>query len=287
MPGGDTSGFRVDSASDQQLLTAAQGGDARALGALLERYQDHIYRFGMKMCRHPDDAKDVLQDTLLAAARSIGDFRGGSSLSTWLYTIARSYCIKKRRRSKFAPAHEQSLEQDVVDATGGPADSAKTPDEATQSREVQRALDTAIRGLDPEQREVLLLRDVEGLPASEVGKVLGISVAAVKSRLHRARIRVRERMLPVLGMPEPAAAPAASSCPDVLTLYSKHLEGEISASLCAEMERHLEGCARCRSTCDSLKQTLSFCSRLPVAEVPTSVQDSVRTALRAFLNAPG
>ena len=94
--------------SDDDLLEAARTGDKLALEALLEKHQADVYRFGMKMCRNPEDAKDVLQDTLLAMARGVRDFRGSSSLSTWLYTIARSYCIKKRRRSKSAPEEERS-----------------------------------------------------------------------------------------------------------------------------------------------------------------------------------
>ena len=88
---------------DQQLLERARAGQQAALVELLERHQSQVYRFGMKMCRDPEDAKDVLQDTLLSVARNVRDFRGGSSISTWLYTIARSFCVKKRRKSKFGP----------------------------------------------------------------------------------------------------------------------------------------------------------------------------------------
>jgi RNA polymerase sigma-70 factor (ECF subfamily) len=85
------------------LLRAAQGGDEDALDVLLKRYQPQIFRFGLKMCRDPEDAREVLQDTLFAAARTLHGFRGASSISTWLYTIARSFCIKKRRRGVLAP----------------------------------------------------------------------------------------------------------------------------------------------------------------------------------------
>jgi RNA polymerase sigma-70 factor (ECF subfamily) len=74
---------------DQQLLERARAGDRAALETLLERHQPQVYRFGLKMCRDPEDAKDVLQDTLLAMARGVRDFRGASSISTWLYTVAR------------------------------------------------------------------------------------------------------------------------------------------------------------------------------------------------------
>src|SRR5919198_1216252 len=89
--------------SDEDLLANARAGDRAALERLLELHQRRVFRFGLKMCGGEDDAKDVLQETLLAAARGIHDFRGASSISTWLYTIARSFCIKRYRTSKFAP----------------------------------------------------------------------------------------------------------------------------------------------------------------------------------------
>ena len=91
-------------------LDAARRGDRDALEALLRDVQPRLYRFSLKMCGQTEDAEDVLQDTLFAAARTVRGFRGASSVSTWLYTIARSFCIKKRRRSKFAPEEERSLE---------------------------------------------------------------------------------------------------------------------------------------------------------------------------------
>jgi RNA polymerase sigma-70 factor, ECF subfamily len=98
-----------DLRGDEDLLAAARRGDSGALEALISRYQPRVYRFGLKMCGDVEDAADVVQDTLLAIVRSLRDFRRDSSVSTWLYTIARRFCIKKRRRSRFAPAREDSL----------------------------------------------------------------------------------------------------------------------------------------------------------------------------------
>jgi RNA polymerase sigma factor (sigma-70 family) len=168
--------------ADQALLERARTGHGRALGQLLEAHQGQVYRFGMSMCRDPEDAKDVLQDTLLAFARSAGDLRGASSISTWLYKVARSYCIKKRRRSKFAPGRERSLDTDDA-AEVELADAGNPPDETVAGKEVGQALERAIDALEPMYREVLILRDVEGLTAPEVAEVLGSSVDAVKSRL--------------------------------------------------------------------------------------------------------
>ncbi len=264
--------------TDDALLQAAKGGDSAALDALLERYQNQVYRFGMRMCRDPEDAKDVLQETLIATARGVRDFRGASSISTWLYSIARSFCIKKRRRSKFAPEPERSLNTEVGEQVSAIADSAMQPEEAAAGRQIQEALERAIGSLEPMYREVLVLRDVEGLSAKEVSEILEISVQAVKSRLHRARIAVRNDMLPLL-QDEPSDSPLPS-CPDVLALFSQHLEDEISRETCQKMEQHLESCARCRTTCDSLKQSLAMCrTAAPNFPVPEAVQAAVRVAL--------
>ena len=142
----------------------------------------------------------------MAAAKSLPDFRGQSSLSTWLYTIARSYCIKRRRKhvdepSTLEPLHELRAEgvPQLIDLRG--------PDEEAASREIEAALERAVDELDPMYREVLILRDLEGLTAPEVGKILELSVEAVKSRLHRARAQVRERIAPLFSAEAEAPAP--------------------------------------------------------------------------------
>jgi RNA polymerase sigma-70 factor (ECF subfamily) len=269
--------------SDEQLLASARSGDRQALETLLERHEAQVYRFGMRMCRDPEDAKDVLQDTLLAMARTVRDFRGASSISTWLYSIARSFCIKKHRRSKFAPEEERSLETGVPADAKDLADPAEGAEEALAGKQVERALQQAIGELEPMYREVLVLRDAEGLTAPEVAEVLGITTQAVKSRLHRARLSVRERVAPQLGI-DTDLPPAPGTCPDVLAMYSQHLEDEISADLCAQMERHLEGCGRCRGACDTLRRTLALCRTTGASSpVPPAVQASVKAALRGFL----
>jgi len=237
-----------------------------------------VFGFGVKMCGDPEDAKDVAQETLLTMARTVRDFRGQSSLSTWLFTVARSFCIKKRRRSKGAPAFHEPLDPAMQERHAEPA---ATPEQMLLGREARDTVAAALDALEPEAREVLVLRDIEGLSAAEVAQVTGISVAAVKSRLHRARAALRERLLPVVGG-EPAA-PAPAACPDVLTMLSRKLEDEISPEVCAEMEAHVAGCPHCASLCDSLKRTLSVCKALPTPEVPAHVQASLRQAIAAAL----
>ena len=271
------------SRSDDELLAAARQGDTAALETLLVRYQPHLYRFGLRMCGNVEDAGDVAQESLISMARSVRDFRGDASVSSWLYTIARRFCIKKRRRSKFAPAREESLDEPTTDVARHLADPGLNPERAATNRELATALTRAIDALEPAQREVLVLRDVEGLSAPEVARVLGMSVEAVKSRLHRARVAVREELAPALGRPE-IAPPRGALCPDVLTLFSQHLEGEIDPKVCATMEAHLAQCHHCHAACESLKRTLAICRQLPTPDVPASLAASVKTAIHAFLD---
>ncbi|NUO49017.1 MAG: sigma-70 family RNA polymerase sigma factor [Polyangiaceae bacterium] len=266
--------------ADEELLAAIRAGDDAAMGRLLARHAPAIYRFGVKMCRDPEDAKDVLQDTLLSAARGIREFRGESSLSTWLYKVAHSYCIKKRRSSKFAPTETVSLDAEgVLDA---PA-TDKAPDEAVADRQLSTLLDRAIAALEPANREVLVLRDVEGLTAPEVADVLGLSVQAVKSRLHRARAQVRATVEASVPVSERAGQSAeAPGCPDVVTLFSRFLEGEIGAADCEAMHEHVASCTRCNAVCESLKHTLALCSAGSREDVPVEVQALVRKAVQEF-----
>ncbi len=268
--------------TERDLLDAVRAGDRRALERLLARHQAAIYRFGTKMCRDEEDAKDILQETMFAAARTIPEFRGTSAVSTWLYAIARSFCIKKRRTSKFAPERVESLDAHAEQAAEI-ADTGRNPEENAAGRQLQVALDDAIAGLDPMYREVIALRDVEGLSAAEVAEVMGLSIEAVKSRLHRARMAVRERIAPLLSPAEAGPFTPGPGCQDVVELFSRRLEGEIDGGDCAELEKHLQQCESCRGRCESLRSTLAMCKRAGAAAVPVHVERSVRDALRRFL----
>jgi RNA polymerase sigma-70 factor (ECF subfamily) len=269
--------------SESALVEAARAGSGEALESLLERHEARLYRFARRLCRHHEDAEDVLQESLLAAARGIRSFRGAAAVSTWLYTIARSFCIKKRRRSVFAPT-EVSLDTEAAGAARGVADPSRRPDEALEARHLEAALERAIGALDRPYREVLLLRDVEGLSAAEVARITGLSVPAVKTRLHRARGRLREALAPLMAPRGEAATRPAPGCPDIVRLFSRHLEGDISARTCARMEQHLAGCAQCRASCDSLKQVLQTCRTAPEPDGPAELQEKVRRAVHALVS---
>lgn len=269
---------------ERQLVDAAKAGDRKALEALVKRHEARVYRFGRHMCRDSHDAEEVQQETFLAMTRSLADYRGAASLSTWLYSIARSFCIKKRRRSKFAPEYIESLEGEGDGASLAVADPGRPPDEAVAAAQLKGALDRAIATLRPMYREVLVLRDIEGLTAPEVSESLGITVQAVKSRLHRAREQVRELVMPQLEQAE-LPPPTSERCERTARLFSRHLEGEIDAATCASMEQHVHDCAHCGAVCSSLRETLATCRQIGAerTEVPPALQKAVRQAIKQYV----
>lgn len=164
-------------------------------------YRDHvdlIYRYANRLCGEVEAAKDLVQETFLNAYRGFKDFRGDAQVSTWLYTIASRACLRMRRKKKGEPERELSLDEFIPTSEGEfrlqiPVDGL-TPEEAFQNKELRRALDQAIDKLPKKYRMVLVLRDMEGLSAKEVGTVMGLNERAVKSRLHRARLFVRREL---------------------------------------------------------------------------------------------
>lgn len=257
--------------SDSDLVTAARGGDRAAVEEILTRYEPNIYRFGLRMCGNEDAAREVLQETLLAAFRYLPGFRGDAALSTWLYQIARSFCIKERRGLHPTHSIDEDGAAELVDPT-------PQPDARAHAREIGEALSRAISVLPSEQREVLILRDVEGLSADEAAQVVGIEVGALKSRLHRARMALRTELAGILG-----DNAGEEPCPELAQELTAYVGAEIDQATCVQIEKHLATCARCAGACDALKRTVSLCRRLPGGAVPPPVRTAVRDAIMAAI----
>lgn len=171
---------------------------AQDFDTLYKEHVDLIYRFAYRLCGEVEAAKDLAQETFLNAYRGLGQFRGDAQISTWLYTIASRACLRMRRRRKGAPDRELSLDEFIPTTEGEfrlqiPVDSLN-PEDALQNKQLRAALDAAIAQLPKPYKMVLVLRDMEGLSAKEVGTIMGLNERAVKSRLHRARLFVRREL---------------------------------------------------------------------------------------------
>ena len=177
-------------------------------------YRDHVdlmYRFANRLCGETEAAKDLVQETFLNAYRGFKNFRGDAQVSTWLYAIAARACLRMRRKRKGEPERELSLDEFIPASEGEfrlqiPVDGL-SPEEALENKELRQALDAAIDKLPKKYKMVLVLRDMEGVSAKEVGTIMGLNERAVKSRLHRARLFVR-RELSARGVDETTTAHA-------------------------------------------------------------------------------
>jgi len=170
--------------ADTVLLSAAQRGDPAALEALLNTaHREVVFRYGLRYCRTTEDAEDAVQETLWAAARSIRKFRRTAAVTTWLFAIVRNTC------HRFSRQHRG--EEDLADVLPTLANPRDLVEDQVATQQVEAILAAAISKLDADHREVILLRDVEGFTAPEAAVRLSISVRALKSRLHRARLELR------------------------------------------------------------------------------------------------
>jgi RNA polymerase sigma-70 factor (ECF subfamily) len=186
---------RYGTQADEDLVVAAQGGDTRAFDELVRRYQDKVYRLSYKILRHEDDASEALQDAFLSAYRGLGSFKAQSTFSTWLYRIATNASLMKyRKRRDGHVSLEQSQSQDEDSEPIQLPDWSKQPTEDLLTAETREVMEEGIQRLPEELRTVFVLRDIEERSNAEVAEILELSVPAVKSRLHRARIALRERL---------------------------------------------------------------------------------------------
>ena len=184
--------------NDFDLIQSINSGQVDKFHDLVKRYDQKLYNFSLRMCRDHSDAEDMVQDTFLNVFRYLKDFRYETKFKNWLYKVAASTCIKKRRKSKFAPEKELSLDE------FRPSEEAEVPDQIPEwalmpldkllNEELAGSINQGILSLPKKYRMVIVLRDVEGFSTAETAQILNLSPANVKVRLHRARLYLRDKM---------------------------------------------------------------------------------------------
>jgi RNA polymerase sigma factor (sigma-70 family) len=161
----------------EQVVSSAQQGDPRAIALLLDGSHAHVKRFARTLCSTPEDAEDAAQEALIVLYRKIGTLRATAALASWMFQIVRNECIRRSRLTFSRPVEGEMAQSSAEDV-------------ALARLEVQRIVDS-IAGLPPEQRAVLVLRDIQGLSGAATAQALGLSRSAMKSRLHRGREALR------------------------------------------------------------------------------------------------
>jgi RNA polymerase sigma-70 factor (ECF subfamily) len=181
---------------DRDLIRQAAAGQEQAFAALMGRYVPRIFAFAFRLCGQRQDAEDLVQDTFLSALRSLSQYKGKAAFSTWLYTIAAHRCQRMRRLKSGEPRRKASLEAMAEAGQAMPATPQQDILDHLGSQQARQRLLNEIPLLPPEFKKVLVLRDLEGQDTAATAKILGMSQAAVKSRLHRARMELKRRLVP-------------------------------------------------------------------------------------------
>jgi RNA polymerase sigma-70 factor (ECF subfamily) len=271
----------------EQAVQLLQRGDDDALEQALALLQNTVFSFSMRVCGQREDAEDTMQEVLLKSVPHLPKFDSPKALVVWLYKVAKNRCLMSRRRSKFAPNPDLSLEElmpDRKELEQMGTDGSINPEAfAIRSEEAGR-LRGAIQQLPPQYRIVLVLRDMEGLTDEEVAEITGLRSGTVRVRLHRARLFVRKELMKGVkrGAGRAVAASRVSSqeqprneqprparCKAMFAELSNYLDEQLDDSLCEELERHLGGCEPCKAFLSSLEATIEQYRTSP-AECPAS-----------------
>lgn len=183
---------------DFELIRAINAGRQELFKELVKRYEQSLYNFGYRMCGNVQDTEDVVQETFLNVFRYLKNFRYEAKFKNWLYRIATSTCLKKKRKSKYAPEKELSLDDFIPkDAADIPADMpswATLPLDKVLNDELSRHIKEAILSLPEKYRLVIVLRDIEGFSTEEAAQILNLTSSNIKVRLHRARLFVKDQL---------------------------------------------------------------------------------------------
>lgn len=185
--------------ADEALVARAQGKDVAAFEELLARYEEKLYRLAMRFVRNESDAQEILQDVFLSAWRKLPGFEGRAQFGSWMYRVTVNAALMfLRSRNRHPEVMLEDMEPGALSKTteasvhGQSEDWSRRPDDQLQSEELRRHIQGAVDSLPDGLRTVFLVRDVEGLSTEETAELLGLSLPAVKTRLHRARLALRE-----------------------------------------------------------------------------------------------
>ncbi len=183
---------------DTDLVRKIVAGQADLFYDLVARYEQKLYNFGLRLCKDESDSEDLVQETFLNVFKYLNSFRFETKFKNWLYRIATSVCIKKRRKSKFAPDRELSLEE-FIPGEGQPIPTqipqwASMPLDQVLNEELAGMIRRATKELPDKYRIVFVLRDIEGFTTEETAQILDITTTNSKVRLHRARLFMREQL---------------------------------------------------------------------------------------------
>ncbi len=257
------------SAAVEQALALIRDRRPDSIDQALALLQNTVYSFSMKVCGHPQDAEDTMQEVLLKAIPHLSNFDNPRALAVWLYKVARNRCLSNRRGEKNSAQKNISLNELMPDGRelAELLSKAPGPELAALNRESAEHLKQAVLAVPPAYRMVLVLHDMEELSTAEVAQITGLREGTVRVRLHRARLLVRrhlarlEKGKPLAGFDLHAAVERTrpQRCRGLFAALSDYLDGIVDDAVCAEMERHIQQCQPCQAFLASLQQAVLQC----------------------------
>jgi RNA polymerase sigma-70 factor, ECF subfamily len=185
---------------ERRLVRKLRERDERAFRELIEQYGDRVYNLTYRMLGDRQEAEDVAQEVFITVFKSIDSFRGDSKLSTWLYRVTANHCKNRikylaRRYDRSKAEYDDGIDRDRATAAYTAPNPSRKPDEQMEGMELELQLQGAIADLDEEHRLLVVLRDVEELSYDEICQITGLPEGTVKSRLHRARLALRKKLM--------------------------------------------------------------------------------------------
>ena len=251
-----------------------------ALGLL----QNTVYSFSMKVCGHPEDAEDTMQEVLFRSLRHLAKIQDPQALAVWLYTVTRNRCWRMRRKSANAPKATVALDELMPDdAELGRLleDASEGPEANLLQAEQAQVLHRAVLQIPAPLRMVLVLHDMEELTTEQVATILGLQAGTVRVRLHRARLCVRKEMARILDgtvAEQRSAKPAKrarktartkdnerpAECRELFANLSEYMDGRVEAPACDQMRIHIEACPACVAFLRELRVAIDRCRSLDI-----------------------
>ncbi|HEX7896260.1 MAG TPA: sigma-70 family RNA polymerase sigma factor [Planctomycetota bacterium] len=181
---------------DRELVARCQLGEADAFNELVNRHQDRVYAAVTRFCGNGEDAADVVQRAFINAYRKISEFKGDAAFSTWIYRIAFNQAISFRRENRRPSISLHAKDEDGLIAE--PVDD-RAPGESMETEETRKKVQQALERLEEEDRQIIILKDLQGHSYDEIAAILEVPKGTVRSRLHRARMELKEKLKPILG----------------------------------------------------------------------------------------
>ena len=266
---------------------------AGAFERFLEEIQRRVFSFSSKVCSNAEDAKDALQETLTTAFRSLpeADFADEKALNVWLYKVAKNACLMMRRKGKYEPERELSLDEFLPAERGLQSDWSEVPEQEALRKETREKIRQAVKALPSKHRMVLVLRDMEERSTSETAEILGISELNVKTRLHRARLFLRRELEDYfLGNKKKPAVQVGSRpllCREAFEHLSEFIDGELDPDTCRCVQDHIQDCKPCVAFLRTLQKSVHFCKQAGTGAAPAleaREKKQLEAILLAWLN---